>query len=177
MDFVPKIFAPKQKLYSYNPTSPSFFLLTEKHVFQHNDINIGWEFLWSKKRRFLEAIGTDGPGEFASGHLSLDVRLVGAAMGWALSRPDLVFPNKSPKKWRWWEKGRGAMCFFFWNNLKWDEDLGWLKWDISQPAPFFSETSEDFWTGDLKLTALWWRNIASWKSNYFSWILEEMMLQ
>ena len=167
-------------------------------MFQHNDINIGWECLGWKNddfSRLLERMGLENLllviSHWTSG--------VGAAMGWALSRPDLVFPIKTPKKWRMVRKKgltwsitvwhpycitcfhmlpdyfRGGQGVFFWNNLKWDEDFGWLTWDISTAGFFFTETSEDFWTGDLKLTALWWRNIASWKSNYFSWILEEQM--
>ena len=104
-DFCP----PKQKLYSYMHISKFFFLNpktcvpTQRH--QHRLRVPGM-----KKRRFLEAIGTDGPGEFASGHLSLDVRC-GSSHGMSAFKTSA--PKQNPQKIEMVRKRGGGQCFFF----------------------------------------------------------------
>ena len=67
-----------------------------------------------KKRRFFEAIGTDGPGEFASGHLSLDVRC-GSSHGMSAFKTRPRFSNQNPQKMEDGEKKGGGkgQCVFF----------------------------------------------------------------
>ena len=136
MDVVPKIFAPKQKLYSYIHISPSFFLNPKTCVPTQRHRHIGWEFLGIETTIFR------GYWNGWAWRICFWSSLIGRQVWeqpWDERFQDLTsfFQSKPPKNWDGEKKGggKGTRCLFLKQpKVRW---RFWLKWDISQPD-FFS---------------------------------------